>query len=203
MPFAHRRFVYAVRRMRGSIDRLAVVRGMRGQPLWVWLPLARSSGSSRRCTTRSGAKSSSFNPSLHTNRYQVAKQVARVGKPLARTEWASSVGPMTVNAYYSVQQNALFVPVAMLQPPFVRSRTEPAASDFGSLGGITRLYCAGGSAAAVVTAHCSSRRFAAMKEALGTAGLSPAARDDAACKHAYLDSLSVCAIRWQSSVRAR
>src|SRR5262249_24330987 len=48
--------------------------------------------------------------------FEVRRQLAKVGRPVARTEWQRS--PPTVNAYYDAQLNEMVFPAGILQPPF-------------------------------------------------------------------------------------
>lgn len=48
--------------------------------------------------------------------FEVARQVARVGKPVDRGEWMMT--PPTVNAYFNPTMNEIVFPAGILQPPF-------------------------------------------------------------------------------------
>lgn len=48
--------------------------------------------------------------------FESKRQLARVGKPVDRTEWRMT--PQTVNAYFSPLQNEIVFPAGILQPPF-------------------------------------------------------------------------------------
>jgi len=48
--------------------------------------------------------------------FESRRQLARVGKPVDRTEWRMT--PQTVNAYFSPLQNEIVFPAGILQPPF-------------------------------------------------------------------------------------
>ncbi|HEV3259004.1 MAG TPA: M13 family metallopeptidase, partial [Gemmataceae bacterium] len=58
------------------------------------------------------------------------QQLAKVGKPVDRTEWHMT--PPTVNAYYEASQNEIVFPAGILQPPFF----DPNADDAVNYGGI-------------------------------------------------------------------
>lgn len=61
---------------------------------------------------------------------EVARVLAKIGKPLDRQEW--SMSPPTVNAYYDPQKNHMVFPAGILQPPFFNAKAAVAVN----LGGI-------------------------------------------------------------------
>ena len=63
-------------------------------------------------------------------RFENERQVAKLGKPVDRTEWLMT--PQTVNAYFEPSANEIAFPAAILQPPFFN----PAADDAVNYGGI-------------------------------------------------------------------
>lgn len=77
------------------------------------------------------SRASFFSNSLAANRFEVRRQLAKVGKPVDRTEWLMS--PPTVNAYYDPQKNEIVFPAGILQPPFF-NRDATDAVNFGSMG---------------------------------------------------------------------
>jgi len=52
------------------------------------------------------------------------KDLAKLGKPVDKTEWGMS--PQTVNAYYNPSYNEIVFPAAILQPPFYDYRADEA-----------------------------------------------------------------------------
>ncbi|KAJ1480896.1 hypothetical protein T484DRAFT_1900312 [Baffinella frigidus] len=75
-----------------------------------------------------------------------SRQIQRMGTVLARDDWGGELGAMSVNAFYNVHANALFVPEALLRPPFLQKPSQDkkagagsasmSPSDFGALGGL-------------------------------------------------------------------
>ncbi|UTH73104.1 M13 family metallopeptidase [Chromobacterium sp. IIBBL 290-4] len=63
-------------------------------------------------------------------RFEYARDLARLGKPVDRKEWFMT--PQTVNAYYNPNMNEIVFPAAILQPPFF----DPKADDAVNYGGI-------------------------------------------------------------------
>ena len=62
--------------------------------------------------------------------FEYARQLAKIGKPLDRTEWIMT--PPTVNAYYNSSMNEIVFPAGILQPPFY----SPSADDAVNYGGM-------------------------------------------------------------------
>ena len=67
---------------------------------------------------------------LRANRFEYARNIAKLGKPIDRGEWGMS--PQTVNAYANPLLNEIVFPAAILQPPFF----DPKADDAVNYGGI-------------------------------------------------------------------
>jgi predicted metalloendopeptidase len=63
--------------------------------------------------------------------FEYARQIAKIGKPVDRSEWQMS--PPTVNAYYDAQLNEMVFPAGILQPPFY-SNAAPRPTNFGGVG---------------------------------------------------------------------
>ncbi|MEO8011773.1 MAG: M13 family metallopeptidase, partial [Dokdonella sp.] len=59
--------------------------------------------------------------------------VARIGKPTDRMEWAMT--PQTVNAYYNPTDNTINFPAAILQPPFFDAKADDA-TNYGGIGAV-------------------------------------------------------------------
>lgn len=53
---------------------------------------------------------------LHSRNYELKRELAKVGKPVDRTEWHMTAP--TVNAYYDPQRNQMVFPAGIMQPPF-------------------------------------------------------------------------------------
>jgi putative endopeptidase len=53
---------------------------------------------------------------MRANAFEIKRQLAKIGKPLDRSEWYMT--PQTVNAYYDPSMNSLNVPAGILQPPY-------------------------------------------------------------------------------------
>ncbi len=53
---------------------------------------------------------------LRANEFELRRQLAKIGKPVDRSEWYMT--PQTVNAYYDPSMNSLNVPAGILQPPY-------------------------------------------------------------------------------------
>lgn len=53
---------------------------------------------------------------FRSRRFEHRRQLAKIGKPLDRSEWLMT--PPTVNAYYSPSLNEMVFPAGILQPPF-------------------------------------------------------------------------------------
>ncbi|PBC56770.1 M13 family metallopeptidase [Rhodococcus sp. ACPA1] len=64
------------------------------------------------------------------DKFNHAYDLAKIGKPSDRTEWAMT--PQTVNAYYNPSDNTINFPAAILQAPFF----DPNADDALNFGGI-------------------------------------------------------------------
>jgi endothelin-converting enzyme/putative endopeptidase len=65
------------------------------------------------------------------SRYEAQRQIAKIGKPVDRTEWFMT--PPTVNAYYNPQMNDINFPAGVLQPPLFDPRLD-AAPNYGNTG---------------------------------------------------------------------
>lgn len=68
---------------------------------------------------------------LAARRFHVARDLAKVGKPVDPAEWYMSAP--TVNAYYNPTENEMVFPAGILQPPFFH-RAFPAAMNHGAIG---------------------------------------------------------------------
>ena len=68
---------------------------------------------------------------LRANEFESRRQIAKIGKPLDRTEWGMT--PPTVNAYYSPPRNEIVFPAGILQPPFFDQKMDDAVN-FGGIG---------------------------------------------------------------------
>lgn len=65
--------------------------------------------------------------------FEFARDLAKIGKPLDRTEWGMT--PPTVNAYYSPTMNEIVFPAGILQPPFFNFRADDAIN-YGGIGAV-------------------------------------------------------------------
>jgi len=68
---------------------------------------------------------------LAADRFEVARDLHKVGGPYDRGEWL--ISPPTVNAYYTDNANQMVFPAGILQPPFFAAR-RPVAVNLGALG---------------------------------------------------------------------
>jgi len=68
---------------------------------------------------------------MRARRFEDARQVAKLGKPVDREEWQMT--PQTVNAYYDASMNEIVFPAAYLQPPNFIPEADDAAN-YGSIG---------------------------------------------------------------------
>ncbi len=66
------------------------------------------------------------------NLFEARRQLAKIGKPLDRGEWAMT--PPTVNAYYDPQMNDINFPAGVLQPPLYDPKMDDAPN-YGNTGG--------------------------------------------------------------------
>ncbi|HTO96062.1 MAG TPA: M13 family metallopeptidase [Myxococcales bacterium] len=68
---------------------------------------------------------------LAAARFETARDLAKLGKPVDRNEWRMT--PPTVNAYYSASLNEMVFPAGIMQLPFF-SPEAPVPSNYGGLG---------------------------------------------------------------------
>lgn len=76
-------------------------------------------------------RSTFFANALAAARFESARQLAKIGKPVDKSEWFMSAS--TVNAYYNPQINEIVFPAGILQPPFFNQDATDAVN-FGSMG---------------------------------------------------------------------
>ena len=69
---------------------------------------------------------------LRARRFEFNRQLAKIGKPVDRGEWAMT--PPTVNAYYNPQVNDINFPAGILQPPLFSAHSDDAPN-YGDTGG--------------------------------------------------------------------
>src|SRR5207237_86039 len=67
------------------------------------------------------------------NRYEYNLAMAKIGKPLDRTEFGMT--PPTVNAYYNPAMNEIVFPAGILQPPFFNPTADDAVN-YGAIGAV-------------------------------------------------------------------
>jgi len=82
-------------------------------------------------STKNGG--SYFQNLLDIGKWNYKKDIAKIGKPVDRTEWHMS--PQTVNAYYNPLNNEIVFPAAILQPPFYNYKAD-AAVNYGGIGAV-------------------------------------------------------------------
>jgi endothelin-converting enzyme/putative endopeptidase len=73
-----------------------------------------------------------FGNAERATRFEVRRELAKIGKPLDRTEWRMT--PPTVNAYYDAQLNDINFPAGVLQPPLYDAKIDDAPN-YGDTGG--------------------------------------------------------------------
>ncbi len=71
--------------------------------------------------------------SLRANTFAYRRQLAKIGKPVDKTEWLMT--PPTVNAYYNPFENNINFPAGILQPPFFIKAADDAVN-FGAAGAV-------------------------------------------------------------------
>lgn len=74
-----------------------------------------------------------YNNMLNVSKWRFRKNIAKLGKPVDKTEWGMS--PQTVNAYYRASYNEIVFPAAILQKPFFDFKADPAIN-FGGIGAV-------------------------------------------------------------------
>jgi endothelin-converting enzyme/putative endopeptidase len=72
-----------------------------------------------------------FGNTERASRYEVDRELSRIGKPVDKKEWGMS--QPTVNAYYDPQQNNINFPAGILQPPFYDNKMDDAVN-YGAIG---------------------------------------------------------------------
>ena len=70
---------------------------------------------------------------LRAARFEWARQAAKAGKPVDKTEWQMT--PQQVNAYYNPFANEIVFPAAILQPPFFNMAADDAVN-YGAIGAV-------------------------------------------------------------------
>ncbi len=70
---------------------------------------------------------------LRGNSFEFARDIAKIGKPVDRTEW--DMTPPTVNAYYNASLNEIVFPAGILQPPFFDLHADDAIN-YGGIGSV-------------------------------------------------------------------
>ena len=70
---------------------------------------------------------------LRAEEFNVQRDLAKIGKPVDRTEWGMS--PPTVNAYYNPNMNEIVFPAGILQPPFFDASADDAVN-YGGIGAV-------------------------------------------------------------------
>jgi len=71
--------------------------------------------------------------SFAANLYEFRRQIAKIGKPVDRTDWGMT--PPTVNAYYNPARNEIVFPAGILQPPFFYAQGDDAIN-YGGIGAV-------------------------------------------------------------------
>ncbi len=79
------------------------------------------------------ARNDALGNSLRSNEFEFRRDLAKIGKPVDRGEWAMT--PPTVNAYYDPQMNNINFPAGILQPPFFDKNADDAVN-FGGIGAV-------------------------------------------------------------------
>ncbi|WP_306591185.1 M13 family metallopeptidase [Geothrix sp. 21YS21S-4] len=79
------------------------------------------------------APGDAFGNAERAERFEYARNVAKLGRPIDRGEWVMT--PQTVNAVNLPVMNALNFPAAILQPPYFDSR-RPMVMDYGAMGAV-------------------------------------------------------------------
>ena len=67
------------------------------------------------------------------NAFEVQRNLAKIGKPVDRTEWGMT--PPTVNAYYNQSNNEIVFPAGILQSPFFDAKADDAVN-YGAIGAV-------------------------------------------------------------------
>jgi putative endopeptidase len=75
------------------------------------------------------ARGDAIGNSLRSNAFEYHRQMAKIGKPVDKTEWLMT--PPTVNAYYNPFENNINFPAGILQPPFFNKAADNALN-FGA-----------------------------------------------------------------------
>ncbi|HUL49002.1 MAG TPA: M13 family metallopeptidase [Gemmatimonadales bacterium] len=70
---------------------------------------------------------------LAAREFEQHRQLAKIGRPVDRTEW--NMSPPTVNAYYNPSFNEIVFPAGILQPPFF-DPTADDATNYGAIGAV-------------------------------------------------------------------
>ena len=70
---------------------------------------------------------------LRAQRFESARNLAKLGKPIDRTEWGMTTP--TVNAYYNASMNEIVFPAGILQPPFFDAKADDAVN-YGGIGAV-------------------------------------------------------------------
>jgi predicted metalloendopeptidase len=70
---------------------------------------------------------------LNAADYDFHRDLAKIGKPVDRTEWEMT--PPTVNAYYNPLKNEIVFPAGILQPPFFDREADDAVN-YGGIGAV-------------------------------------------------------------------
>ncbi|MCD0464442.1 M13 family metallopeptidase [Flavobacterium sp. ENC] len=74
-----------------------------------------------------------FNNVANLSKWDYKEDLAKLGKPVDKTEWGMS--PQTVNAYYNPSYNEIVFPAAILQPPFYNYQADEAVN-YGGIGAV-------------------------------------------------------------------
>ncbi|KOP37148.1 M13 family peptidase [Flavobacterium sp. WLB] len=74
-----------------------------------------------------------FENSKSLSIWNFKKGIAKLNKPVDKTEWGMS--PQTVNAYYNPSYNEIVFPAAILQPPFYNYQADEAVN-YGGIGAV-------------------------------------------------------------------
>ncbi len=74
-----------------------------------------------------------FENTMNIGKWAYHKNIAKLGKPVDRTEWGMS--PQTVNAYFNPVNNEIVFPAAILQPPFYNYEADEAVN-YGGIGAV-------------------------------------------------------------------